>query len=423
MWDGTEEIQHLLEAERTISRISSSLITTEAEHLAEAVRSALAELGQLFGVDRAYLMAFGGQQRIALAEEWCAPHIDTLATDIEGLSGATWEWWTSRLAAAEAVVVSPPDGLDGAPDEVRSLLETEKVGTLLLIPVTLSSQVTGVMALTSVGRRAEPSPEAITLLTQVAESFVNRIERAHAERALERLTQELALRNSELMRSNRELEDFAYVASHDLRSPLMIVQGYLDVLTRTKDHLLDDEARTYIAAAVAGSARLTQLIDELLMYSRAGQPPREFEPLELRALVRAVLAEHVRLDETYASVEVRELPLVRGDKLMLRQLFQNLLSNAFKFVANGTTPFVVIGSDTEEEPPVIWVSDNGVGIPPADRERVFQMFTRLDRSRDRAGSGIGLAVCHRVVHAHGGDIWIDDAEGGGSRFCFTLPTP
>jgi signal transduction histidine kinase len=238
----------------------------------------------------------------------------------------------------------------------------------------------------------------------------------------ERLLEQLEVHNAELVRSNRDLDDFAYVASHDLRSPLMVVQGYLDLLCRTKDHLLDDEARLFVKAALDGSERMVRLIDDLLLFSRAGLTPCEFERVDLTELASAVVTENVGgPGERNGAVQIDGLPVVLGDKTMLRQLFQNLLSNAMKFVAPDTTPHVVLGADRDAE--FVYVADNGIGIPESERERVFQMLTRVDPASDRPGSGIGLAVCDRVVRAHGGELWVEDGDDGGSRFCFTLPLP
>jgi|GEM_PF-3592199 len=424
MPEPASETELLLRAAQTTSRIASRLITTPEPKIADTVRDALGELGTAYGIDRAYLVAFGGGFReVLLAEEWTAPGIDAVLPDLFSMDDSAWAWWATRLASGDPLVVSPPEGMRGAPPEAVALVEQERIGTIILIPIVAAEQVRGVLAVSVVERRLEVAPDALELLRLVAQAFVNRLARAQAERALEAVSRELEARNADLLRSNRELEDFAYVASHDLKSPLMIIEGFLELLATSKAHLLDDEARSFVDTAKRGAERMARLIDELLAYSRAGPSPPELTEVDLRRLVEAVAMDRSHHGGV-AHVEIGELPVVRGEPTMLRQLVDNLLSNATKFVAPGTTPVIRVGADVRDDHATVWVADNGFGIAADDRDRVFEMFTRLDEAREHEGSGIGLAICQRVVRAHGGTIWIDGAaphEGGGTKVSFTLP--
>jgi signal transduction histidine kinase len=228
--------------------------------------------------------------------------------------------------------------------------------------------------------------------------------------------------NAELARSNRELEQFAYVASHDLKSPLLVITGFLELLQDAKRDQLDDDARMYIEAALRGASRMAQLIDDLLTYSRVGRNDHNRRWVDLMEIVGQILADwtHV-ITDAKVVVHVGPLPSVLGDATLLRQVLENLFSNAVKFRRPGVDPIVEIMSEQRTDEWVVTVCDNGIGVPTEHRDAVFTMFSRLAQSTDRPGSGIGLAICHRVVQAHGGRLWVEDGSAGGARLCFTLP--
>lgn len=227
--------------------------------------------------------------------------------------------------------------------------------------------------------------------------------------------------NAELTRSNRELEEFAYVASHDLKSPLLVVTGFLELLQSTKMQQLDDDARLYIEAALRGTVRMEQLIDDLLMYSLAGRSDHNRGWVDLGEIMSQVLLDWDDVVQSArADVRVEPLPSVRGDATLLRQLLENLLSNAVKFARPGIDPVIEITAQRRPGEWIVGVADNGIGVPVEDRDAIFTMFSRLAQSTDRPGSGIGLAICHRVVQAHGGRIWVEDGTAGGARLCFTV---
>jgi PAS domain S-box-containing protein len=224
-----------------------------------------------------------------------------------------------------------------------------------------------------------------------------------------------------LERSNAELAQFAYVASHDLSEPLRMVSSYLQLLRRRYRGKLDEDADEFIDYAVDGANRMRALIEDLLAYSRAG---RTAEPLPVdTGLVMADVLSSLAaaIADARARVEVGHLPIVQGDRLALVQLLQNLVANALKF-RRGPGACVWIGA--EEAPGSMWsfsIADDGIGIEPGHRDRVFKMFQRLHEREAYEGTGIGLAICRKIVERHGGQIWVDEREGGGTVFQFTLP--
>jgi PAS domain S-box-containing protein len=226
-----------------------------------------------------------------------------------------------------------------------------------------------------------------------------------------------------LEHSNAELQQFAYVASHDLSEPLRMVSSYLQLLRRRYHGRLDEDADEFIDYAVEGAGRMRSLIEDLLAYSRAGRgaAPERVELQELIADVLRVLAGAVV--DARAQVTVGDLPAVEGDAGQLRQLLQNLVANALKFRGEGRARVWVEGGPAEGQPGMaqLCVADAGIGIDPRHHDRVFKMFQRLHDREAYEGTGIGLAICRKIVERHGGQIWIDERAGGGTAFRFTLP--
>ncbi len=244
-----------------------------------------------------------------------------------------------------------------------------------------------------------------------------------AERALVAASVELERSVVELRRSNRELEDFAYVASHDLQEPLRVVAGYVQLLERRYKGRLDDDADEFIGFAVDGANRMKILIQDLLSYSRVGTRGQAFAPTDLRAVAaRSLASVDPALQECAGTITVGALPTVPGDAVQLEQVVTNLLSNALKFAAPDRPPVVDVNSKRVKGGWEMSVADNGIGIPAQHRDRVFQMFQRLHGVGEYPGTGIGLAIAHRIVARHGGEIWVaDSAEGHGTTISFTLP--
>jgi light-regulated signal transduction histidine kinase (bacteriophytochrome) len=231
----------------------------------------------------------------------------------------------------------------------------------------------------------------------------------------------LEARTEDLQRSNSELEQFAYVASHDLQEPLRKVASFCQLLQRRYAGRLDAKADEYIEHAVDGAKRMQALINDLLAFSRVGRTAQRREPVSCAVLLAqawANLAADVR--RTHATIEVGELPVVLGEASLLTAVFQNLIGNALKFCAD-EPPRVSVSARRDGESWLFSFRDNGIGIEPEYAERIFVIFQRLHDKATYPGTGIGLAMARKIIEYHGGRIWLDTTITAGARFWFTLP--
>lgn len=251
-------------------------------------------------------------------------------------------------------------------------------------------------------------------MTYMTGAVVDITERKRAERELKRTVEDLA-------RSNRDLEQFAYVASHDLQEPLRMVSSYSQLLARRYKDVLDKDANEFIDYAVDGAVRMQRLIEDLLSYSRISSRGKEPKTGETHsALGEAIANLSTAISESGAVVTNNDLPEVRTDRVQLIQVFQNLISNAIKFHGE-EAPRVHVSAERKGREWRFAVKDNGMGIDAEYRERIFTIFQRLHGKDAYPGTGMGLALCKRIVERHGGRIWVESEPGKGSTFYFALP--
>jgi signal transduction histidine kinase len=231
----------------------------------------------------------------------------------------------------------------------------------------------------------------------------------------------LLLQSQELARSNTELEQFAYVASHDLQEPLRMVASYVQLIEKRYQDKLDSDGREFIEFAVDGAKRMQVLIEDLLTYSRITTRAKPFQSTNFEEVLEAVTDNlQMVIRESGAHITHSPLPTVSGDDTQLTQLFQNLISNAIKF-RRDTTPEVHIHAEPQEDYWLISVQDNGIGIEAQHLDRIFLLFQRLHGRGAYPGTGLGLAICRKIVERHGGTIWAESETGSGSKFSFTIP--
>jgi signal transduction histidine kinase len=325
------------------------------------------------------------------------------------------------------------NSLDQASTELHVVLLVIAIGLALVVAglavVLRATAIRPVHLLAAEARRvahgdfghevAQTGPREIRGLAADVNTMRERILRELS--AVREANEALAARAAELQRSNAELEQFAYVASHDLQEPLRKVTSFCQLLQRRYRGQLDEKADQYIDFAVDGAKRMQVLINDLLAFSRAGRSVEDLGPVACDAALAGATANlATQIGQAGAVIEAGPLPVVRAQLTLMTVVFQNLLSNALKFKGERPPRIVV----TAERDGAFWsfsVSDNGIGIEPQYADRVFLIFQRLHDRAAYPGTGIGLAMCRKIVEYFGGRIWLDTGAGNGARFCFTVP--
>ena len=340
--------------------------------------------------------------------------------------------WAMRLTGAESGLIAGRTGqvlasvkLDSATEDQLRLLDTGTAARLVPIRV---AERTSTAIVAPLRLR-----EAYGLIAVLSGPFTPVFGQDEVERlggygvdvgaAIERvdLVRQLARRAFELERSNEALQEFAYIASHDLQEPLRMVASYLQLLRARYSGRLDADADEFINYAVEGARRMQSLINDLLEYSRVGTKREPLKPTSLtEVLATAAVNLRATIEESGATVVVSLLPTVLADESQLVQLTQNLVANAIKFHGDAA-PEVHVDAHRGGGEWDIVVSDNGIGIEPRHAERIFQIFRRLHPPNEYPGTGIGLAICRKIVERHGGRIWVESNAGHGAAFHFTLP--
>lgn len=241
------------------------------------------------------------------------------------------------------------------------------------------------------------------------------------EASLKKLNDELTSKAKLLESTNEELEQFAYVASHDLQEPLRMITSFLTLLEKKYSNTIDEKGKQYIHWAVDGAARMREIILELLDYSRVGRIPEKLEQVDIQSIIEEVTVLHKnQIQEKGAQIITDNLPIILGFKSPIRQIFLNLISNSIKYCDNKIIPKITISFSEEKKLWKFSVKDNGIGIDPAYFEKIFIIFKRLHARGEYSGTGMGLAITKKIVESMGGEIWVDSKEGEGSNFIFTI---
>jgi signal transduction histidine kinase len=257
--------------------------------------------------------------------------------------------------------------------------------------------------------------ESFEIMHRTIKQYTENLEKLVSDR-----TTQLNEALKELKRSNTELEQFAYIASHDLQEPLRMISSYVQLLAKRNKEKLDPDSLEFINFAVDGAVRMKRLIDDLLAYSRVGTKSKPFAPTDCRSVFEKVIKNlQVVIGEKKASITCDPLPMVMANEDQLVQLMQNLIANALKFCKE-KTPEVRVLCRPEGDRWCLGVRDNGIGIAPENFDKIFQIFQRLHTRNEYEGTGIGLAVCKKIVEAHGGRIWLESEMGKGTTFWFDL---
>jgi PAS domain S-box-containing protein len=298
-------------------------------------------------------------------------------------------------------------------DPPADLVRSYGIQAYVCHPLLSQGRVLGTLSFGNRTRRRFTAEE-LSLIKAVADQVAIAMERQRVQAALRETAEELK-------RSNRDLEQFAYVASHDLQEPLRAVGGYVKLLERRFPETLDAKAREFVGGAVDGALRMERLISDLLTFSRVGTHGGSFVPTDLNAVLQQTLANLCASIQSADAVITHDgLPTLKVDGTQMMQLFQNLLSNALKF-RSPSPPRIHVAVQKQDRRWVFSVRDNGIGIDPRYFERIFHVFQRLHTRRQYPGTGIGLAICKKIVERHGGELWVESEPGEGATFYFSIP--
>ncbi|MBD1844422.1 response regulator [Cyanobacteria bacterium FACHB-63] len=321
-----------------------------------------------------------------------------------------------RVLYSQGRIAKISDVMDQQENVAECLIEFVQqfqVQAKLVVPILIKSELWGLL----IAHHCRSPRDWTEFETELLQQLANQVGIALNQAQL--LEQE-TLQSQELARSNSELQQFAYIASHDLQEPLRMITSYLQLLERRYKDQLDDSANDFISYAVDGATRMKTLINDLLAYSRVQTRGKPFELVDCNESVEQAIANlKLAIEDNQATLTCDPLPEVMADRTQMIQLFQNLISNALKFRC-AEAPIIRISAELRSEQWLFRVQDNGIGIEEQYAERIFVIFQRLHNRTEYPGTGIGLAVCKKIIERHGGKIWVESQTGKGSTFCFTI---
>ena len=415
------ELRSLIRELELVNELSTNV--TRARNPEEIYDRALRAVLESLKTDRASLLLFDDDD-VMRFKAWRGLS-DQYRSAVEGHTP-----WKRTDKEASPIVVEDVTK-DASLQDYLDTFESEGIRSMIFVPLLFEDQVLGKF-MAYFDKPNHLRDEEIQLAQTVANHVAFAIDRQVREDRLRQLnesleervrtrTAELTRANEELKRRNEDLQNFAHVASHDLQEPLRKISSFADLMIDDYVEHLDETARFYVERMQSSAVRMSHLLSDLLQYSRVATNKHRHEQVDLNEVVQHVLADlHVQIQESGASIEYGELPVVAADSTQMRQLVQNLISNAIKYRRRGVPPKVRIRADTSGARARIRVADNGMGFDEKYADRIFQPFERL-YGAEFPGSGIGLAICRRIAELHGGSIEARSVPGDGSEFIVELP--
>ncbi len=422
-----ETTRALKQKESLLTTMSRALRFLIEEELGTGITKALKELTLCLDADRVALFEnFKNDKGL-----WCKLHFEWSPRDRDmdeytatQLVSFNYDkdlpGWYRKLSRGLLI-----DSVDELAPVQTECLNPRGVKSILAIPIFVESNFWGFITFDNSTYQTQWAEQEKEMLAVVAKSIGVRL---YGQKLVDwlkasnnQLEMKVAKRTEELQRSNKDLQTFAYVTSHDLQEPLRMITNYVQILERKYSPLFDETALKYMRFIVEGSTRMKSLIDGLLLYSRVENKPHPFEPTDLNQILDTALQNlEVAIAERSAHITSDNLPTLNVDSIQLTQLFQNLISNALKFCPSDQMPQVDITCEEQEEHYQIFIQDNGIGIEAKYLDEIFKPFRRLHTREEYPGTGIGLAICHRIVQRHQGVLRVSSTPGQGTCFYFCI---
>lgn len=394
-----EALAYRAEIEELISAIIMRFVNIVSEEVDRNIDLALGEIGEYIGVDRSYVFLFTEDgKRMNNTHEWCAPSIKPQISSLQGLPTESLPWYLNQLNKDGLFYCPSVERLGPEAQAEKEEWQREGICSLITVPMVFKEKMIGFVGFDSV--RTEKSwPDSVPfLLRMVGESFAGAIERRRVE--------------SELRAAHREMEDFVYTVSHDLRSHLTPILGFADFLREAYREQLDDRARNCLGRISDSANKMLEFMEDLLTLASLGKLEEPAEPVDARMVVQEVV-ENLERPFAAAGVKIDGLPSLRVPKTILSQIFANLIGNALRYAGPDGGP-IEVGGERRGDVVQFHVRDHGPGIPAAERECIFDPFYRGSTRDTAAGTGIGLAIVQKCAHLYGGRAWAEETPGGGA---------
>ncbi|MEQ8671644.1 MAG: PAS domain S-box protein [Aggregatilineales bacterium] len=380
-------------------------ITDRKRHQAEITRLTLLTQAQHNRLMNIVASVPGMVYESTITSETGQQRMDFISNYAESLFGYTLEEWNANDNLWEQIVLE--EEWESIGKQATVIYESKEPGTIQFRCRTKTGEIIYAESHTTFIDNEDGTVLSRGVIMDVTE-------RKHLDDMLQAYTEDLR-------RSNEELEQFAYVASHDLQEPLRMVTSYLQLVEKRYAENLDEDARVFIGFAVDGASRMKQLISDLLVYSRVQRNKEEMKIVSMETVVSQVLDNlRMSIEETNAIITFDSLPEITVNDRQMTQLFQNLISNALKFRGDAS-PSITINAKEDKGNWIFSIQDNGIGIEKEHQERIFVIFQRLHTREKYEGTGIGLAICRKIVDKHGGRIWVESEVGMGTTFFFSIP--
>ncbi|BAQ64797.1 multi-sensor signal transduction histidine kinase [Geminocystis sp. NIES-3709] len=404
-----ERLKYKIKLEQLITYISSLFIKVSTNEIEDKFNISLKKITEVLAIDQSYLFLKGlSTTKLGQDQYFYGENTKKINCNNELL------FLIDILKDFNVVYINNLENDKKYNFLKESYILQNNIKSLLAYPLIYGDSFIGFLMFISIKKPKKWDRVDLIFTRLINETFVKAIETYGMQK-------ELKTWNKELQRSNEELEQFAYVASHDLQEPLRTISSFSELLKEEYYHQIDEEGQLYLDLIMSASNRMKQLIKDLLSLSRIQTRGQEFSLVNCNEIIQDILEIlQISIKETNAEITYKQLPIIMGDKFQLTQLWQNLISNSLKFHSDRPlTINLTVQSLIDQW--LFCVEDNGIGISPEFQERIFVVFQRLHTQDKYKGTGIGLALCQKIVTRHGGKIWVESDLGKGSKFFFTIP--